>query len=973
MRALCCAAVTVFLLATVPSVLGQEEMLKNPTLEPAEDAKTPEGWRFGSFKTNGEALYEADAGQERDGAAGIRCPTEKDRGCWVQTMPLEGRKWLMVSGRYRTEGIKRSGEGATVRITWLAAPDKWDFISDTRVQLTPSEAWREFEEVVVAPEGALGVAAEMFNFWRTGTVWWDELHLREAAPEEVRKMAGRKLDREPQDREVQYEPADGEVTAVSPPPFVWLPSKGIERYVVQFAPDADFEGAEAVTVEDWEMTVYTPHEPLKPGKWAWRYGFDTEVGSVFSRARSFEIPEDAQAFPLPHIEQVMARIPDTHPRVYFRKDELEALRDKVKNDEEYAKLAAPVIRSAEKKLGEELYPEPQYLPKGGQERSKAYLESFRTMRPFTGGMAVCAKAYILTGDERFGQEARRRLLHFMSWDPEGPTSVRNNDEAAMDLGMRGPRTYDWIYDTLTDEERELCRKVLGRRVEQMHELHRRMPFDSRPHSSHPGRMIGFVVEDSIIFAHEIPEAKDWLEYTLRLMWSVYPVWGNPDGGWAEGPGYWSAYIGMLLPVVMELDRLGVPYKDLPFLQNTGWFGLYAVPVGGKMRPFGDGHESTTSRSFGYLLYRLSTLYRNGYWRWYAEQLGAGPGTGVGQFYAYDASLEAKAPSDIPQARCFPYIGEVAIHSDLARPSEDVYLLMRSSPYGSYSHSHASQNAIAIGAFEEALAISSGYYQRYGSPHHAGWTWETKAHNSVLVDGEGQVKRSLTSRGKIAALDDQDDYCYAVGDAAEAYGGRLKRFLRRVLFIRPNCFVICDELASAGESSYQWLLHAKSKMALDEAAQAVTITQGEARLRAELLAPRGLKLSQMEGFPIAPEREDSPDQYHFTADTVSKSAETTFISVLSVYRDGEERSAAQAALVEGEGGSGVRLSWDEGSALVAWRLGEAERVKVGDLETEAEVAVVRRDAQGKVTSVYAYGAETVMVGGQRQLTTARGGE
>ncbi len=957
------------LMAAMALVIGAvaeapaQEMLSNPTLQPAQDGKTPQGWRFGNFKTSGQPLYQAEGGQDGTGMAGIQCPTDKDRGCWAQQVALGARKWLLVSGRYRTDGIERPGEGATVRITWLAAPDRWDFITDTRVYLPPSEEWREFQEVVVAPEGALGVAAEMFNFFRAGVVWWDELHLREATAEEVRTMAAKKLDREPQDREVDYEPAEGEVTAVNPPAFVWLPVEGVERYTVQFAPEGDFDGADVVTVEGWEMTVYTPQETLRPGKWAWRYGFDTDAGPVFSKARSFEIPADAQDFPLPRIEEVMERIPHTHPRVYFRADELAALRDKVQNDEEYAKLAAPVIASAEKRLGEELYPEPEYLPESGQERSKAYLESFRTMRPFTGGMETCAKAYILTGDARFAEEAKRRLLHFMTWDPDGPTSVRNNDEAAMDLGKRAPRTYDWIYDTLTEEERELCRRVLGRRVEQMHELHRRMPFDSRPYSSHPGRMIGFVVEDSIVFAHEIPEAKEWLDYTLRLMWSVYPAWGNPDGGWAEGPGYWSAYIGMLLPTVMELDRLGVPYKNLPFLQNTGWFGLYAVPVGGKMHPFGDGHEGSVGRGFGYLLYRLSTLYRNGYWRWYAEQLGAGPGTGVGQFYAYDPSVEAKAPSDIPQARCFPGIGEVAMHSDLAEPAEDVYLLMRSSPYGSYSHSHASQNAIAIGAFEEALAISSGYYQRYGSPHHAGWTWETRAHNSILVDGEGQVKRSLNSRGKIVTFDDQDDYCYAVGDATEAYGGRLKRFLRRVLFLRPNCFVICDELASSGESSYQWLLHAKSEMALDEAAQSVTISQGEARLQAQLLAPGGLKFSQVEGFPIAPERADSPPQYHFTADTQSKSSEVTFLSALTAYRDGEEQSLPAAELVEGEGGMGVRLSWEEDSALVAWRLGEAERVKVGDLETEAEVAVVRRDAEGEITSVYAYGAETVKVGGK----------
>ena len=82
-----------------------------------------------------------------------------------------------------------------------------------------------------------------------------------------------------------------------------------------------------------------------------------------------------------------------------------------------------------------------------------------------------------------------------------------------------------------------------------------------------------------------------------------------------------------------------------------------------------------------------------------------------------------------------------------------------------------------------------------------------------------------------------------------------------------------------------------------------------------------------------------------------------------YRTMLKAKLAAAELVAGEGGMGLRLSWEEGSALVAWRLGEAERVKVGDLETEAEVAVVQRNAEGEITSVYAYGAETVNMGGK----------
>jgi len=60
--------------------------------------------------------------------------------------------------------------------------------------------------------------------------------------------------------------------------------------------------------------------------------------------------------------------------------------------------------------------------------------------------------------------------------------------------------------------------------------------------------------------------------------------------------------------------------------------------------------------------------------------------------------------------------------------------------------------------------------------------------------------------------------------------------------------------------------------------------------------------------------------------------------------------------------GVRLSWPGESALVLWRTGDAEEVRAGDFRTQADVAVIRRNAAGEVTGVYTYGATEVGEGG-----------
>jgi len=939
-------------------------LVRNPDFSPAETGDAPEAWSFHDFGTGGRARYDADTG-----AAGVECRSTEERGAWRQGIVLDFDTALHVSGRYRTEGVTVSGhdKGAAVRLTYLKTPDKWDLAGDQRIYLPPAGEWTTFERTMRIPSGSAAVWPELFNFFAVGEVWWDDLVIREATPEETRSAAEADLDREPEATEIPYAPAQGAVLTVTPPAFVWLPVAEAKDYLLEYSTSSAFEAAKTTRLEDLSLTVYTPHEPLPPGSYWWRYGIDTLAGPAWSSARSFTIPPEAQSCPRPKTEDVLARIPTARPRVYFTPETMAAIR--AEKGTERADLVASVVRDAGKRLGEDLYPEPDFLPESGQERSIAYQESFRTMRPFTAGMERCALAYVLTGDRRFADEAKRRLLHFATWDPEGSTSVRNNDEAAMDLVMRCPRTYDWIHDALSSAERTAVETMLRARLQQVRDMHGRMPFTSRPYSSHPGRMIGFMVEDSIVFAHEFPEAREWLDYYLQILWSVYPAWGSDDGGWAEGPSYWGAYIGMLTQHLYVLEQIGVPYRDKPLLRNTGYFGLYAVPPSAKQMPFGDGHEGSVGRGQGQLLYLLSSLYGDPYLRWYADVMGAGPGTSPAAFTAVSVPLEAKAPDDLPQARVFPHIGLVSMHSDMSHPDDNVHLMLRSSPYGSYSHSHASQNAFIINAFGEALAISSGYYQRYGSPHHAGWTWETKAHCSVLVDGEGQVKRSKASKGKIADFCNVDDFAYAAGDATAAYGGRLDQFTRAVTFVRPGAqlpgyFVMIDELRSADAHTYQWLLHARSQMAIDEGSRTVTVAEGDARLQVRFLEPNELAISQTDEFDVAP-LGDAANQWHVQASTAAKRPFARFVTLLVPHRADEE-PAFEARLLRDESGVALRVQRPGGEDTIAWRPEQAAGPTVIDeLSSKATVCVIRRNAEDEVVSLFVHGGE-VDLAGQRVM-------
>ena len=73
--------------------------------------------------------------------------------------------------------------------------------------------------------------------------------------------------------------------------------------------------------------------------------------------------------------------------------------------------------------------------------------------------------------------------------------------------------------------------------------------------------------------------------------------------------------------------------------------------------------------------------------------------------------------ELPQARSFPSAGLASFHTALGDKQNDISFLMRSSPYGGVSHGHADQNAFVVEAYGRGLAIATGYYPWYGSPHH----------------------------------------------------------------------------------------------------------------------------------------------------------------------------------------------------------------------------------------------------------------
>ena len=586
-----------------------------------------------------------------------------------------------------------------------------------------------------------------------------------------------------------------------------------------------------------------------------------------------------------------------HPRLFLTGDTVRRIADCAGRDARLKAWLDDLGKRSHRAIGGTLSPEPPPIDGlRGPKRGIAYKKIFEEIRPPTEAMEDCALHYAITGDAASGTEAKRRLLHYVAFDPEGSTNTFRNDEPAMSILWKGVRTYDWTFPLYTTEERAVVERVLVARSEAVYRLLRKTKFHENPYESHRGRQIGFLGMACIVLGREHPEMQVWYDYVMRIYRDVYPAWGKEDGGWNEGPHYWSYYMAHAIEYLLAVECAGGGdvLKSKPFFRNTPWYFVYQCPPLSPMSPFGDGEQS---RGFASANVRdFADLYRDSALAWFAERYGLPRYSSIASVILSAGGVEPERPStDIPQTKFFPGVGLVCSHSDIANPSNDVAFYFRSSPYGAVSHGHNDQNTFALCAYGANLAIASGHYNYYGSPHHSKWTRSTRAKCGIVYDDVVSQVRGRDAASEINDFRIDGDTVSFVGDATAAYGGKLGKAVREVVRHGATKFEIRDTLEADEPHVWKYMLHSEKRMLLDEAGQSVAITNGEARLVVRFRVPGGLSFSQTDEFDPPPGEfaigVKGVRQWHFTGSTVP-SKSVTIVSELQVFRSSATTSAVE---------------------------------------------------------------------------------
>lgn len=939
---LCFLLLALCLALGAPLASATSSLLSNPGFEQVTAQGTPIDWVIftGQFG-NG---MEIETGKAHAGEKALLF-TEMDKPAAVG---LRSEPIPVVSGALYTASAKAMTEtqGANVALYldfWGANRTR---VAHKFILTRRSGVWEDLQVTMQAPNDAVWVSIILYRTTaNVGTQRFDDCSLTMV---ELEGGADLFADEDTLD----YAPADGAVVTTNPPSFVWIPTHGQGiTYTLEYSSASDFPAAATQQIAGIDISIYTPATLLEAERtWYWRVHTVNAQGSRLSSTstRAFNIAATATALPLEPMAVVRQRIPQSHPRLYVTPETLPTWRERANTDPLIRLLWRDISVKAISASFSPLPDEPPSTRPQGVWDVNLYRKSSSIANTTASNLELLSMAFLIGGDPHIGEAARKLMLQVASWDPHGATSAADNDDASRPLLVSLSRAYTWAYEALTPQERQTVLSALRIRGNEAFRILKSAPFESKPYDSHNGGTIPWMGEVAIALMGEIPEAVEWFDYVARVCFAIYPPWGGDPGGWAEGPRYWGASMDKAFGFADALKAAtGLDLYQKPFFRNTGTHRLLTQPPYSKMGPFGDFADEGPTKPTAEAMWHLATVYRDPHYKWYGQELGATVTMGVKGFVRanmYDqVGLKSAPPTEYPTGAYYPDIGWVVFHNRLVAPVDQrLQFMFKSSPYGSFSHSMADQNSFTLEAYGTPLAISSGYRPWYGSVHHMGWTKTTQAHNSVLVDGLGQPVQSMSAKGEIRGFLNGKSFGYTAGEAREAYAPRLRQFTRHVIYIRPDLYVLFDDLKSDQPRNYSWLFHSYQPLQIDQANHRLLLDANAATLDMHLWSSSTLHFSQTDQFAVPlDEPMNKPVQWHLTATTQEKQHNAFFLAVLapaSLARPRQSRST----LLTTTAGEGVLVEEGDERTVALFRRLEGPLAAEG-LSTDGQVAAWHQGA------------------------------
>lgn len=677
--------------------------------------------------------------------------------------------------------------------------------------------------------------------------------------------------------------------------------------------EKDFAGNTTIISKPVAWCMFNPHQLLSSGTWYWRFRSVSKSGENmdWSPTYSFTITDDIPQFVTPPFEEVGKAMAEKRPRIYcFLEDGLEEARGKMRSHKEFNRM----ISSAREGLAADYSTDT--LPYRHASAMVVHCEKLHT-------------AYTLLQKDVYAEKMVRQIRWLL------PSKVTNrqldNDFYAGDLAYLFACTYETCYDRFTPDERQQMEQLMLRIIAH-YKPHFFGSMENHIFNNHLWQFtFRRLLQAAMVLYDKYSEAREFFEYGYELWTARAPATGfNRDGNWINGTCYFSANAVTLYYIPSLFSYLtGTDFFRHPWYRAVGSSMVYGWPPLSQSVSFGDGHEQMNDKPL---------IVRSAFAEFLARETGdpyAAWYTSIDKRYEMDDEMrlyrmvrpesqktQTGIPADEPKARWFRDSGEMIANSSMKDYRNNLCLSFHSSPFGSGSHTHSDQNAFNLHFRGVPVYGSSGYYMNFADAHNLLSYRNTRAHNTLLVDGIGQPF-STKAYGNIVRMLGGEHISYALGDASNAYCGvseypmwiknfanqhleqsvengfgetPLTLYRRHIFLLHPDKVLIYDEMEAKKPVRWDWLLHSPVPFTINEQTKQLITRNEEKQFEAvaQLFSSQDCTLTQTDRFVAPPDEtkavrgEALANQWHLTAG-FAPGKRNRILTIIQVQADGKTAS------------------------------------------------------------------------------------
>ncbi len=598
-------------------------------------------------------------------------------------------------------------------------------------------------------------------------------------------------------------------------------------------------------------------------------------------------------------DEIVPLFKKTHPKIYV--NNFQTIRDKIESDPLCRKWFDSLKSAADNYLNAE--PEP-YEPDSSLALSPARRIRYK--------LHILGFMYGITEDVRYKDRAMKEMIFvgdFPSWA---------GYLASAEITSGFAVAYDWIYNALTDEEKQIIVDIVLKHGF----YYAAMSYEgiSESHFVHSASnqnlaCNGCYMQAAIAFSDELPVI---CEYILDRGAESIPTGIGimaPLGASPEGYGYWDYTISNLFQICASLESALADGNELPekyiFYNYPGISQTIDYPIA--MRStygafnYGDADIGSRGNAEFSFSYWASKKYNKPEYTWY--QLNKNDLNGsYGPVWRITHKLSYYEPSDMElMDASFPldkaFISEDAtnlasLRSSWAQEGETYVGLQGGS--GGISHMFQSHGTFVIDSLGERFVTMRGRgdydWAGYFDIEVQKWNYytaRTEGQNCVVINpdkGPGQDPQSVA---KIKALKSGIDEAFASIDLSEAYAQNTDSYTRGIkLFNNRKYVLVQDDIkAKAPIRTGYWFVHTDSDVMIDDDGKAATLFKNGKRMRVQIVSAfddAKLYLTKAEPLPTSPnpEIQQTVDYGHKLAIDLAGQKDFTLAVAFIPLADGE---------------------------------------------------------------------------------------